>query len=159
MRQVVWTHRTGFEYGKPALFPCKPPEHEHVFFHVEARFKTISGGSRSKSNRDGEAPLGIERYNHSGIIPPGFPWVNAEGPIPLILNDPKSLYQSPSGTSAAAPIHRRSRLRSTIGNCKIAHSLDLLLPILRFNPILNEFGEHPGGTEFSRNAAIRRPNS
>lgn len=53
-------------------------------------------------------------------------------PWPQTLNDPKSLTQSPSGTSGLESIHSRSALRSPINaNRAVTHAVNQMLAYAR----------------------------
>src|ERR1017187_7427355 len=59
-----------FEDSEPILLTWEPPKHQRILFRVEACIEIVSGRGRSKTRRDCKAPLGVERDDHSGIIPP-----------------------------------------------------------------------------------------
>ena len=69
-RYIVRAHWASFKHGEPVLLARKSPKHQRVFFRVEARIEIVSRRGGRKTSRDREAPLGIERNDHSGIIPP-----------------------------------------------------------------------------------------
>ena len=60
----------GLEHREPVLLARESPKHEGIFLGVEVCVEVVPWRRGGKAGRHGQPPLGIERDNHGGIIPP-----------------------------------------------------------------------------------------